>query len=207
MANPIAVEDNPRRTYKYYDLIMAGFVTVLLCANVIGVSKRSTIMGYPFGTGILFFPLSYLFGDILTEVYGYARSRRVIWAGFAAEVFAAFMSFVIVAMPPAPGWDGQPMYERVFGSTPRIVLGRARYGTNTAAGRSGPPGGSFFDRPISGCPAALSAAFTFGRSAAIMRSRRASCAPSFGDSTAKTSYACFGGRRSPLAIKLINPPI
>jgi hypothetical protein len=101
---------------------MAGFVTVLLCANIIGVQKRSVIFGFEFGTGILFFPLSYVFGDILTEVYGYARSRRVIWAGFAAEVFAAFMSFVIVALPPAPGWDGQPIYERVFGQTPRIVL-------------------------------------------------------------------------------------
>jgi queuosine precursor transporter len=111
-----------RRQYKYYDLVMAAFVTVLLCANIIGVQKRSVIFGYTFGTGILFFPLSYVFGDILTEVYGYARSRRVIWAGFGAEIFAAFMSFVIVAMPPAPGWDGQPMYERVFGSTPRIVM-------------------------------------------------------------------------------------
>jgi queuosine precursor transporter len=111
-----------RRQYKYYDLVMAAFVTVLLCANIIGVQKRSTIFGFTFGTGILFFPLSYVFGDILTEVYGYARSRRVIWAGFGAEIFAAFMSFVIVAMPPAPGWDGQPMYERVFGSTPRIVM-------------------------------------------------------------------------------------
>lgn len=111
-----------RRQYKYYDLVMAAFVTVLLCANIIGVQKRSTFFGFTFGTGILFFPLSYVFGDVLTEVYGYARSRRVIWAGFGAEVFAAFMAYVIVAMPPAPGWDGQPMYERVFGSTPRIVL-------------------------------------------------------------------------------------
>lgn len=110
------------RRYKYYDLVMAAFVTVLLCANIIGVQKRSTLFGFTFGTGILFFPLSYVFGDILTEVYGYARSRRVIWAGFGAEVFAAFMSYVIVAMPAAPGWDGQPMYERVFGSTPRIVM-------------------------------------------------------------------------------------
>lgn len=101
---------------------MAGFVTVLLCANVIGVSKRSTIGGFTFGTGILFFPLSYLFGDILTEVYGYARSRRVIWAGFGALIFAAFMSFVVVQAPPAPGWDGQEAYEFAFGSTPRIVF-------------------------------------------------------------------------------------
>jgi uncharacterized integral membrane protein (TIGR00697 family) len=119
--------ETPQRQYKYYDLVMAAFVTVLLCANIIGVQKRSVIFGgtpyeMVFGTGILFFPLSYVFGDVLTEVYGYARSRRVIWAGFGALIFAAFMSFIIVAMPAAPGWDGQPMYERIFGSTPRIVL-------------------------------------------------------------------------------------
>ncbi len=111
-----------RRQYKYYDLVMVAFVTVLLCANIIGVQKRSTVFGFTFGTGILFFPLSYVFGDVLTEVYGYARSRRVIWAGFGAEVFAAFMAYVIVAMPAAPGWDGQKTYEDVFGQTPRIVL-------------------------------------------------------------------------------------
>ena len=101
---------------------MAGFVIVLVCANVIGVSKRSTIAGFTFGTGILFFPLSYLFGDILTEVYGYARSRRVIWAGFAGLAFAAFMSYVVVKMPAASGWDGQAHYEYAFGSTPRIAM-------------------------------------------------------------------------------------
>jgi queuosine precursor transporter len=122
LAKPLAVENHPHRQYKYYDLVMAAFVAVLLCANIIGVSKRSTIAGFTFGTGILFFPLSYLFGDILTEVYGYARSRRVIWAGFGALIFAAFMSFVIVEMPPAEGWQGQQAYRDIFGSTPRIVL-------------------------------------------------------------------------------------
>jgi hypothetical protein len=101
---------------------MAAFVIVLVCANVIGVSKRSTVAGFTFGTGILFFPLSYLFGDILTEVYGYARSRRVIWAGFAGLAFAALMSFVVVEMPPAADWDGQKHYEYAFGQTPRIAI-------------------------------------------------------------------------------------
>ena len=91
-----------RRVYKYYDLVMAAFVTVLLCSGIIGVQKVSTLGGFEFGTAILFFPLSYVFGDILTEVYGYARSRRVIWAGFGALIFAAFMSWVIVKMPAAP---------------------------------------------------------------------------------------------------------
>lgn len=110
------------RQYKYYDLVMAAFVAILLCANLIGASKRTIVGGFTFGAGILFFPISYVFGDILTEVYGYARSRRVIWAGFGAMIFASFMSYVVVAMPPAPGWDGQDVYEKAFGSTWRIVM-------------------------------------------------------------------------------------
>ncbi|MBO0861239.1 MAG: queuosine precursor transporter [Chloracidobacterium sp.] len=101
---------------------MAAFVTVLLCSGIIGVQKRSVVFGQPFGTAILFFPLSYLFGDVLTEVYGYARSRRVIWAGFGALIFAALMSLVVVKIPPAPDWPHQRSYEVVFGSTPRIVF-------------------------------------------------------------------------------------
>lgn len=117
--------DRPQK-YKYYDLIMAGFVCVLLCANLIGVSKATqvTVFGhsFTFGAGNLFFPLSYLAGDVLTEVYGYARSRKVVWAGFASLAFASFMSFVVVHMPPAPGWQGQEVIEAAFGSTWRISL-------------------------------------------------------------------------------------
>lgn len=113
------------RTYKFYDMIMASFVCVLLCANLIGVSKvtQVSLAGHPvtFGAGNLFFPLSYLFGDVLTEVYGYARSRKVVWAGFSALAFASVMSAVVVAMPPAPGWDGQAVIEAAFGSTWRIA--------------------------------------------------------------------------------------
>lgn len=121
-ADLTATSDNPQRQYKYYDLVMAAFVAILLCANLIGASKRTIVGGFTFGAGILFFPISYVFGDILTEVYGYARSRRVIWAGFGAMIFASFMSFVVVNMPPAPGWDGQEVYEKAFGNTWRIVL-------------------------------------------------------------------------------------
>jgi uncharacterized integral membrane protein (TIGR00697 family) len=110
-----------RRTYRYYDLVMAAFVTVLLCANVIGASKVCTVAGFTFGAGVLFFPLSYVFGDILTEVYGYARARKVVWAGFAALGFASFMSFTVLAFPPAPGWEHQQAFETVFGATPRIA--------------------------------------------------------------------------------------
>src|SRR5436189_220890 len=109
------------RSYKYYDLILGAFVTILLCSNLIGAAKATVVGGFTFGAGILFFPLSYVFGDVLTEVYGYARSRRVVWAGFAALIFASVMSWAIVALPPAPGWPHQAAYSLVFGSTPRIV--------------------------------------------------------------------------------------
>ena len=112
----------PVRRYKYYDFIMAIFVTVLLCSNLIGPSKIWVFYGFSFGAGILFFPISYLFGDILTEVYGYARARKVVWAGFGALVFASIMSWVVLALPPAPDWGGQAAHELVFGATPRIVL-------------------------------------------------------------------------------------
>ena len=110
------------RTYRYYDLVMAAFVTVLLCANLIGASKRATLLGWTFGAGVLFFPLSYVFGDILTEVYGYARARKVVWAGFGAMLFASAMSVIVLAFPPAPGWPHQGAFETVFGGTPRIAL-------------------------------------------------------------------------------------
>jgi uncharacterized integral membrane protein (TIGR00697 family) len=110
-----------RRTYKYYDLVMAAFVTVLLCSNLIGAAKLSTLFGVTFGSGILFFPISYIFNDVLTEVYGYARARKVVWAGFGAMIFASFMSYVVVSLPPAAGWNDQAAYQAVFGSTWRIV--------------------------------------------------------------------------------------
>jgi len=114
-------------TYRYYDFVMVAFVTVLVCSNLIGPAKISQ-MDLPlvgtltFGAGVLFFPISYVFGDILTEVYGYARSRRVIWTGFAALAFAAVMAWVIVKLPPAPFWSNQGAYEIAFGSTWRIAL-------------------------------------------------------------------------------------
>jgi uncharacterized integral membrane protein (TIGR00697 family) len=113
---------HPRRSYRYYDLVMAAFVTVLLCADVIGAAKVARLWGFSFGAGVLFFPISYIFGDVLTEVYGYARARKVVWAGFGALAFASFMSWAILAFPPDPGWPHQAAYETVFGATPRIVL-------------------------------------------------------------------------------------
>ena len=113
--------------FRYYDFVMAAFVAILLLSNIIGASKPSyVVLPYfgeqAFGAGVLFFPVSYIIGDILTEVYGYARARRVIWTGFAALAFMAFMAFVVVALPPADSWTGQEAYEQVFGQVPRIVL-------------------------------------------------------------------------------------
>ena len=116
----------PLRTYRYYDFVMVAFVTLLVCSNLIGPAKIAQV-DFPlvgvltFGAGVLFFPISYVFGDILTEVYGYARSRRVIWAGFAALAFASFMAWVIVQLPPAPFWKNQAAYEVAFGLTWRIA--------------------------------------------------------------------------------------
>ncbi len=121
METTAVTPDTAPRVYQYYDLVMVSFVTILLCSSLIGVGKVSQIGGYSVGAGIFFFPISYIFGDILTEVYGYARSRRVIWAGFAALVFASIMSWAVIALPPAPGWDNQAAYVTVYGQTPRIV--------------------------------------------------------------------------------------
>ncbi|MEC3910632.1 queuosine precursor transporter [Sphingobium sp. CR2-8] len=110
------------RPLRYYDFFMAAFVTILLLSNLIGAAKLATLGGFTFGAGILFFPLGYVIGDVLTEVYGYARARRCVWAGFGAMLFMAVMSWVVVALPPADGWPDQKAYETVFGSTWRIVF-------------------------------------------------------------------------------------
>jgi uncharacterized integral membrane protein (TIGR00697 family) len=116
------------RQYRYYDFVMAAYVCVLLCSNLIGPAKETSINLPIVGTvtflaGVLFFPISYIFGDILTEVYGYGRDRRVVWAGFAALAFASLMAAVVVHMPPSAASLGdQAAVEAVFGSTPRIVV-------------------------------------------------------------------------------------
>ena len=116
----------PPRQYKYYEFVLVAFVAVYLCSNLIGPAKAAQLtlpwLGtITFGAGVLFFPISYVFGDILTEVYGYARARRVIWSGFAAMMFAAVMAYVVVALPPAAQWPHQAAYEIAFGNTWRIV--------------------------------------------------------------------------------------
>jgi uncharacterized PurR-regulated membrane protein YhhQ (DUF165 family) len=131
-----------RRHFRYFDYMLAAFVGILLLSNLIGAAKTAEVAGYKFGAGILFFPVSYILGDVLTEVYGYANARRCVWAGFFAQLFMAFMSIVVVAMPPAGDWGCaasadpafagvvaahdagfvcQATYVSVFGSTARIV--------------------------------------------------------------------------------------
>ncbi|MFZ6675802.1 queuosine precursor transporter [Undibacterium sp. Xuan67W] len=121
----------PVTQYKYYDFVMTAFVTVLLCSNLIGAAKAAEVTlpilgAVTFGAGVLFFPISYIFGDVLTEVYGYGRDRRVIWAGFGVLIFAGIMSAVVLSLKPAAdpfNRDYQTHLDAVFGNTPRIVLG------------------------------------------------------------------------------------
>ena len=125
--NTIAASLPATRSYRYYEFVMVAFVVILICSNLIGPAKIAQIdaplLGtLTFGAGVLFFPISYVFGDILTEVYGYARSRRVIWAGFIGLAFASLMAYVVVALPPASFWNNQAAYEVAFGSTWRIAL-------------------------------------------------------------------------------------
>ena len=122
---------------RYYEFVMVAFVVVLVCANLIGPAKIAQVelpftppwsdtAVLVFGAGVLFFPISYIFGDILTEVYGYGRDRRVVWAGFGALVFASFMAWVVVSLPPGPSdymKVYQPALEAVFGNAWRIALG------------------------------------------------------------------------------------
>jgi uncharacterized integral membrane protein (TIGR00697 family) len=131
MQPPRTQRSPPQRSYRYYDFVMAAFVCVLLCANLIGAAKAAQVtlpvLGtIPFSGGVLFFPISYIFGDILTEVYGYGRDRRAVWAGFAALAFASFMAYVVLALPPVPDTFNlgyQKHLEAVFGNTWRIVAG------------------------------------------------------------------------------------
>lgn len=109
------------RAYRYYDLIMVSFVTVLLISNI--TSTKIVQLGpFTYDGGTILFPLSYIFGDILTEVYGYAHSRRVIWSGFFANAVMVLIFAIVGALPAAPGWNLQTSYDAILGMTPRIVI-------------------------------------------------------------------------------------
>ncbi|MCX6600966.1 MAG: queuosine precursor transporter [bacterium] len=106
---------------RYYDLIAGLFVAVLLISNITA-TKLVELFGFPFDGGTLLFPLSYIFGDILTEVYGYTRSRRIIWLGFFCNALAVITFTVVAALPPARVWPHQDAFAAILGAVPRIVL-------------------------------------------------------------------------------------
>jgi uncharacterized integral membrane protein (TIGR00697 family) len=106
--------------YRYLNLVTAAFVTTLVTANIIAV-KVVDVFGIVVPAAVIVFPISYIFGDVLTEVYGYARAREVIWIGFACNALAVAAILVGGLLPPASFWDGQGAYERILGSTPRLL--------------------------------------------------------------------------------------
>ncbi len=108
-------------TYRYFDVLVAFFVAVLLISNIAS-TKILTLWEFTFDGGTILFPLSYIFGDILTEVYGFRKSRRVIWLGFAAAMLMSVVLYIVQKMPPAPEWTNQQAFETLLGFVPRIVV-------------------------------------------------------------------------------------
>lgn len=109
------------RSYKYFDIILGLFVAVLLISNIAS-TKILKLGPFEFDGGTLLFPLAYIFGDILTEVYGYRRSRRVIWLGFFSALLMSAVLMIVGFLPAAGGWENQEAYQKILGLTPRIVL-------------------------------------------------------------------------------------
>ncbi len=111
----------PENGYSWWFLIVAAvFVTCLVTANITAV-KLFDFFGLILPAGIVIFPISYIFGDVLTEVYGYRQARRVIWLGFICNLIAVVAIWVGQLLPPASFWDGQAAYERILGYTPRLL--------------------------------------------------------------------------------------
>lgn len=119
--NWIVLPKDLPRGLRYYDLIAGLFVAVLLISNI-AATKLVGFGAFPFDGGTFLFPLSYIFGDILTEVYGFGRARRVIWLGFGANILAALTFALVAAMPPASIWPNQEAFVSILGFVPRIVL-------------------------------------------------------------------------------------
>ena len=110
-----------KESFKYYSIISTLFVATLMISNVVA-TKLFSLGPLIFTGGILIFPITYIFGDILTEVYGYSRSRRIIWTGFFSLIFMAFIFWIVGLLPPAPTWQNQDAYLLILGFVPRIVL-------------------------------------------------------------------------------------
>ena len=117
VSQPVSNQEN----FRFFDLIMALFVAVLLISNIAS-TKILLFWKFTFDGGTILFPLSYIFGDILTEVYGYRRARRVIWTGFFAALMMSLVLWIVQVLPPAPDWPNQQAYESLIGFVPRIVM-------------------------------------------------------------------------------------
>lgn len=115
-------QGNAPSTFQYFDWIAYAFIAVYL-TSMVSTSKLFAIGPFQFPGAIVVFPLSYLFGDILTEVYGYARTRKVIWAGFFAAILLSAVLWLVQQLPPAPGWSNQAAYDLILGVIPRVVVG------------------------------------------------------------------------------------
>ncbi len=111
----------PNRAYKYYDLIAIFFVVALLTANIIAV-KLVDLGGFILPAAVIIFPISYIIGDVLTEVYGYRLARRVIWLGFAGNLFMVIAIWIGGRLPAAPFWEDQTAYDTILGFTPRLLI-------------------------------------------------------------------------------------
>jgi len=117
MAEP---DVNPQRYSHRFIIVVAVFITSLMTANIIAV-KLVSVFGLVMPAGVIVFPLSYIFGDVLTEVYGYAQARRVIWLGFFCNLILVIAVWIGQVLPAASFWDGQAAYERILGYTPRLL--------------------------------------------------------------------------------------
>jgi queuosine precursor transporter len=113
--------DNLVPRFKYFDWFVNAYVAVLLISNIVA-PKLIAIGDFWLSAAQALFPITYIFGDIFTEVYGYAASRRAIWAGFGAAALLALISSLVIALPPAPDWGNQVAYETVLGMVPRLVV-------------------------------------------------------------------------------------
>jgi len=109
------------RNYQYFDILVAFFVAVLLISNIAS-TKILHLWKFTFDGGTILFPLSYIFGDILTEVYGFRKSRRVIWLGFISALLMSLVLYTVQLLPPAVDWPNQKAFEAILGFVPRIVL-------------------------------------------------------------------------------------
>lgn len=109
------------RSFRYFDILLSIFIVVLLISNLVG-QKICAIGWFRISGAQLLFPITYIFGDVFTEVYGYGASRRAIWLGFFASALMAVMGIIVVALPPAPDWPNQQAFATVFDFVPRLVV-------------------------------------------------------------------------------------